>query len=146
MAFFRYWRDVLWMAARHSLDHTQTVLFVAFLVVGGVAAFVPAVRPMMNDVSGWAFATGAMGCIIVVRLLFAPYWLDKEKTAALRVAETVPKHGDAALALKRREIDAIEVQNAVRTAEIWQRDEIHRDAQMKAPMRDAMKALGHPKD
>jgi hypothetical protein len=83
MGLWGYWRAVLHMAWRHSLDHTQYVLFGLLLLTGAVSWALPGVPMIVNflglsfDVSGWQAASVTFGSIIIIRLFMAPFWLYK---------------------------------------------------------------------
>jgi hypothetical protein len=87
MGPFQYYRRLLGGAWRHSPDITQAILFFAFIIFGFIAWLIPAVAPMMPDVSGWQAATGVLVAIIIARLLLAPYWLYKEQAAELAASK-----------------------------------------------------------
>ncbi|MFL6689846.1 MAG: hypothetical protein ACJ8IR_06630 [Alphaproteobacteria bacterium] len=123
MELLRFYWDVVKLALRHSLDQTQYILIVILLLVGAGGYFVPKLANWETIVTGSQAALTVLGSIVAARLLLAPYWLYKEKVEALNSAISAPKHSDQMLALKQREVAALEIQNAIRTAEIQQRDE-----------------------
>jgi hypothetical protein len=76
------------MAFRHSMDWTQTILFVLLIAFGVVTSLLPReMRHFLPDASGWEMAAGVLGLIFLVRLLLAPYWLWKEQGAVLAKAK-----------------------------------------------------------
>jgi hypothetical protein len=83
MGFLRYWRDVLVMAFRHSLDITQTLLFVGLLLAGIASLCLPALRPMITGISSWQAAALLLGAIVIARLIMAPYWLHASQAAEI---------------------------------------------------------------
>jgi hypothetical protein len=77
--YIRYTSLVLRTAFAHSLDLTQTILFIAFIVFG-LGAWVarrvaPGVVGMIPDVSVWQAAAAVLGAVVLLRLLAAPYWV-----------------------------------------------------------------------
>jgi len=105
--FIAYYCLVVRTAFRHSLDHTQTVLFVLFIGAGAATAFVkwfsPKAAAMIPDVSGWQIAAGVLGSIVLARLVLAPYWIyseQKEKLTVQKDAEDTPKGSPAKLIVR----------------------------------------------
>jgi hypothetical protein len=73
----RFYRHVLWLAFRHSLDRASLAAFVALLVISPAAALWPPLREMLG-LTDWQIAAGSFGLIIVLRLIMAPYWAYRE--------------------------------------------------------------------
>lgn len=84
MGAIRFYWQAIKLALRHSLDHTQYVLFVVFLGLGTASYFVPKLAKWETFVSGWQAATFTLGAIILIRLLLAPYWLYLEQAEKLK--------------------------------------------------------------
>jgi len=72
-----YWL-VVSTAFSHAPDIAQAILFVAFIALGAIAAFVPRIKDMI-DIGGWQIAAIVFGSIIAVRLVLAPYWIWEEQ-------------------------------------------------------------------
>jgi hypothetical protein len=83
-----YYSLVVKTAFRHSIHHTQAILFVLFIVTGAAVAtakhIAPAFAAMIPNITTWQIAAITLGALIVTRLLLAPYWLYKEQAAKLR--------------------------------------------------------------
>src|SRR4029077_15305513 len=77
-----YYRKVIWLAFSHSIELAHGVIFCLVIVGAVAAAFIPAVR--MN-VDGPGLAAIALGTIVGLRLVMAPYWIYKEQE------ERIPK-------------------------------------------------------
>jgi len=84
MELLRYYAMVVRAAFSHSLTVTQDIIFAGILVVGAAVWLVPH-WPMIPDLTPWLpilsgskIAAIAFGSIIAIRLLLAPYWIDKE--------------------------------------------------------------------
>jgi hypothetical protein len=53
-----YWRRVFVLAMRHSLDLTQSVIFVLLIVAGVASYFVPKAAPLEAVMTGWNIRLG----------------------------------------------------------------------------------------
>src|SRR5258706_5835421 len=118
-AFRFYWKAIK-LTVRHSLDHTQYILFVLFLALGAASYIIPKLANWQAFVSGWQAAMFVLGSIVFIRLLLAPYWLYRVKAEEIDHARS-QRPTDEAVYLKRREIEATEANTAARRAEIEQR-------------------------
>ncbi|HEX4104937.1 MAG TPA: hypothetical protein VHX92_01775 [Rhizomicrobium sp.] len=85
----KYYSLIVRTAFRHSLDHTQTVLFILFIIAGVATALVrshaPKLAAMIPDVSGWQIAAIVLGTIVLARLILAPYWIYKEGSSKIGI-------------------------------------------------------------
>jgi hypothetical protein len=86
--FFRYWWRVLVLAFRHSLDLTQTIIFVLILLFGVASAFIPRAAALVGAMNGWKAAALILGGIVLVRLLLAPFWLDQKREKELALLQS----------------------------------------------------------
>jgi hypothetical protein len=79
VGLIRFYGFVLREAFRHSLDITQTIIFLALAVAGLIVARNPASKSMIEalDVGGWKMVAMVFGTILAIRLVLAPYWLWK---------------------------------------------------------------------
>lgn len=103
MGFISYWRSVIVMAFRHSLDLAQLILFVVFLAAGSAALFVPPelaklAPSVMEGLETWRVIAITCMAVFSVRLACAPYWIWKEQNAKL-AAFDMPKGTAADLKL-----------------------------------------------
>ena len=82
--YFYYCRIVR-RAVSHSLDLTQTIIFVLVVLAGLAIVVVPTTQKLLGrlDVGGAIVAGSVLVLIILVRLLLAPYWIHKEEAAEL---------------------------------------------------------------
>jgi hypothetical protein len=83
MGFVTYWLKVIRVALSHTLDLTQTVLFLLVLLAGAIGYFNPSAAPWLAATSGWTFTLVVLSGVILVRLVLAPYWIDKDKDASI---------------------------------------------------------------
>jgi hypothetical protein len=87
VVFFRFYWLVFREAFRHSLDIAQSVIFFVVILSGLVAARNPSLKPMIDrfDLGGWQIAVIVLGAIVLIRLVFAPYWLWRAVNARIAV-------------------------------------------------------------
>ncbi|MBL0931374.1 MAG: hypothetical protein IBJ15_14810 [Alphaproteobacteria bacterium] len=86
MEFFKFYILVLREALRHSLDLTQTILFIALFFTGLVTYGNPNVKTLLEpiDLNDWKFIALLFSTVVAIRLVLAPYWLWKsERTRIL---------------------------------------------------------------
>jgi len=135
--FIAYYGLVVRTAFRHSLDHTQTVLFVLFVLAGAATSLVrwfsPKAAAMIPDVSNWEIAAGVLGAIVLARLMLAPYWIWQEQDREIKSLKDSPIGSTSAeeLALRNREIAAQERHAAAIEAQIKQREDENDPRQME---------------
>ncbi|HXP32304.1 MAG TPA: hypothetical protein VN832_14515 [Stellaceae bacterium] len=110
MGFLRYCGTVIRVAATHSLDIAQGIIFVLLVAAGTIKYLFPAVEVTV-DLSGWQVATAVLGIIVGLRFLLAPYWLYRELLEQTSSAEA------------NLQIRAIEAQEA-HTAELRRQREL----------------------
>lgn len=79
MQFCRFYALVFREAFRHSLDLTQTIVFIIIFFAGLIAYGNPGAKVQLEalDLNGWQVAAIVFGCIIALRLIMAPYWVYK---------------------------------------------------------------------
>src|SRR5215472_1940805 len=96
-------------AFRHSLDVTQSVIFILILLAWLVTYFFPRVVVTV-DLNSGQVAAALIGVIVFVRLLFAPYWIwrdDQGRLAALNDKLANEAQVAARLATKNAAIDDV---------------------------------------
>jgi len=96
-------------AFRHSLDVTQSVIFILILLAWLVTYFFPRVVVTV-DLNSGQVAAALIGVIVFVRLLFAPYWIWRDgqgRLAALNDKLANEAQVAARLATKNAAIDDV---------------------------------------
>ena len=69
---------VLRVAWRHSFHSAHSILLGLIIGIGLLTYFVPQIKVMV-DPHGWLVAALALGSIVGVRLVLAPYWLWRDR-------------------------------------------------------------------
>jgi len=71
-----YYRDVVRLAFSHSIERAHALIFLAILAAGIAAYLVPGLHLNME---GPEITAVALGTIVALRLVMAPYWLHQEQ-------------------------------------------------------------------
>lgn len=77
MGFFRYYRQVLGMALRHSLGIADLFSSITAAALAVIIHYWPESQSVMSALA-WQIPIWTLAGVMVVRIVCAPYWIHKE--------------------------------------------------------------------
>lgn len=89
MNFIRFYGIVFREGVRHSLDIAQAVIFVLLICAGLFIKLYPSAKTITEsaNLTGWEVAAYVLCAIVIIRMVFAPYWLFKDHSLELGIAK-----------------------------------------------------------
>jgi hypothetical protein len=77
--FLSFYSRLFVLAFKHSYGISDALGFVALVVVGVAGRYYPMKLAAMSNLFAWQIPLLALGVVFAVRLLFAPYWMYRER-------------------------------------------------------------------